>query len=242
MAARKLTVYKEAAQALAQFEKDYGSILVDCSTPKGMKSAKDCRKEIRDARSNLEDLRKETKEPALAKCKQIDSEAKAIKEKLDVLFTKFDSGIKAIENKKEIEAKEKADAVLKHADELDAREAAIYAKEIELGLREPDDEHLPEGSADTGDSGGDTEHLNRSPRNKRKLEESIAELDDSAEQVSTICEPHIKVAAERLHVLKRIRALVEPTDAQPTGEIDEEIARTHDEVIAEVWELVDVFK
>ena len=111
MAARKLTVYKEATAQLVAFEKQYNSILPDCTTPKGMQAAKDCRKEIRDARSNLEDLRKETKAPVLAKGTQIDTEAKAIKERLDVLFTKFDSHIKEIENAKEIAAKKELDDV-----------------------------------------------------------------------------------------------------------------------------------
>ena len=230
MAARKLTVYKEASAELVAFEKDYGSIVIDCSTPKGMKSAKDCRKEIRDARSNLEDLRKETKTPALEKCKQIDSEAKAIKERLDVLFIKFDNEIKAIENKKEIAAKATLDAASAKTAELEAREAAIIAKEIELGLREPEPEPTPEPEPEVADVSADT------------TVDTDSSDDGTSENVSVICEPHIKIAAERLHVLKLIRALVEPTDAQPTGDIDADIARIHDEVIAEIWEAVDVFK
>ena len=226
MAARKLAVYKEAKAELIAFEKDYGSIVIDCTTPTGMKSAKDCRKEIRDARSNLEDLRKETKKPALDKCTQIDSEAKAIKERLDVLFSKFDTEIKAIENKKEIATKATLAAALAKTEELEAREAAIIAKEIELGLREPAPAPEPEVANVSADTTVDTDSSD----------------DDASENVSVICEPHIKIAAERLHVLKLIRALVEPTDAQPTGDIDADIARIHDEVIAEIWEAVDKFK
>jgi len=231
MAARKLTVYSEARKELAVFEENYNSIVVDCATPKGMKSAKDCRKEIRAARSNLEDLRKETKAPALAKCTQIDTEAKAIKEKLDVLFNKFDGAIKAIENKEAIEAQAALEAAATKSQELDAREQAIFDKEVELGLREAPVEPSSDDESTSADTAADT----------ADEPSSTASADNG--DIETICEPHIKVAGERLKVLKAIRGLIEPTDAQPdSGDIDDKIATQHDDVLAQVWELVDVFK
>ena len=237
MAARKLTVYSAARKELATFEDKYNSIVPDCSNPKGMKSAKDCRKEIRDARSNLEDLRKETKAPYLAKGTQVDDEAKAIKEKLDALFTKFDGAIKAIENKKEIEAKAAEQAAKDKLHEFEQREQAIYDREIELGLRE-----APQASDDTAtvdNEGEDSDAGDSVPDNA-----SSADSDSSTDpaDIETICEPHIKVAGERLKVLKKIRSLVEPTDAQPDGKIDDSIAENHDAVLADIWDLVDVFK
>jgi len=231
MAARKLVVYNDMRKDLAVFEEEYSSILIDCTTPKGMKSAKDCRKEIRDARLNLEDLRKEAKAPVLAKGTQIDDEAKAIKEKLDALYSKFDDSIKAIENKKEIDA---AKAVKEQEDklhDLEAREQAIFDKEIELGIRKPVEaveEH------DSGDSLDDSSSSESVP--------STDKIVDDTADIETICEPHIKVAAQRLKVLKAIRNLVEPSDAQPEGRIDEGIAEVHDAILADIWELVDVFK
>jgi len=141
MAARKLVVYSDMRKELAVFEENYKSIIPDCSNPKGMQSAKDCRKEIRDARLNLEDLRKEAKAPTIAKGKVIDKEAAEIKEKLDALYSKFDDSIKAIENKKEIDA---AKARKKQEDkehELEAREQAIFDKEVELGLRKSNSDY-----------------------------------------------------------------------------------------------------
>ncbi len=235
MAARKLVVYNDMRKELAVFEEEYGSILIDCTTPKGMKSAKDCRKEIRDVRSNLEDLRKEAKAPVLAKGTQIDDEAKTIKEKLDALFTKFDDSIKAIENKKEIDA---ANAIKEAADkvhELEAREQAIFDKEVELGIRKAPETEQAEQHLDT-DSGTDSD-------TNIPADDSTDECnDDSSPCVETICEPHIKAAADRLKALKNIRALVEPSDAQPEGRIDEGIAETHDAVLADIWEIVDVYQ
>jgi len=235
MAARKLTVYNELRKELSVFEEEYGSIVIDCTTPKGMKSAKDCRKEIRDVRLNLEDLRKEAKAPVLAKGTQIDDEAKAIKEKLDALFTRFDDSIKAIENKKEIAAKAAAKAAEDKLHELDKREQAIYDKEIELGLRE-----APQSTSDTG-SDDDTSDSDDDVDSVPSNDSSTSDNSNTAD-IETICEPHIKVAGERLKVLKAIRNLVEPTDAQPEGSIDKDIAANHDAVLADIWELVDIFK
>ena len=233
MAARKLTVYKAAEQELVEFENEYGSIVIDCTTPKGMKSAKDCRKEIKDARLNLEDLRKETKAPVLAKGTQIDDEAKAITNRLRVLENKFDDAIKAIEHKAKIAKQKELDDALAKVSELEAREAAIIAKEIELGLREPE----PDGAAPEheDDSDGDS-----APVNTRAKHKPATEVDE--EQVTTICEPHIKAAAERLGALKKIRSLVEPSDPQPIDAIDEDIARKHDEILAEIWDVVDGYQ
>jgi hypothetical protein len=235
-AARKLVAYSEFRKELAVFKEDYGSIVVDCSTPKGMKSAKDCRKEIRDARSNLEDARKEAKAPILAKGTQIDDEAKDIKGQLDELYSKFDGAIKAIENKKEIDAAKALKVQEDKINELEQREQAIHDKEIELGIREPDQEPADSdtGSVDNeSDSDSDGGHV----------PDSDSDTSDSGSaDVETICEPHIKVAGTRLAALKKIRNLVEETDPQPEGEIDDDIATKHDDVLAKVWEIVDEFQ
>lgn len=232
MAARKLVAYTDIRKDLAVFEEEYGSILVDCSTPTGMKSAKACRKDIRDARLNLEDLRKETKAPILAKGAQVDEEAKAIKEKLDVLYAKFDDSIKAIENKKEIDRAKAAQAQEDKLHELEAREQAIFDKEVELGIREAD---TVEEEDDTPVDVDDTDNDSLPADDKGTDDASPADIE-------TICEPHIKVAAARLKALKAIRNLVEPTDQQPDGSIDEDIAANHDAVLADIWEIVDVFQ
>jgi len=237
MAARKLAVYKALEAELVAFEKDYGSIVVDCSTTKGMKSAKDCRKEIKDVRLNLEDLRKETKAPVLEKGKQIDKEAKEYTARLKVLEDKFDTAIKAIENAKEIAKQKELEDALAKVRELEDREAAIVAKEIELGLREPEeaantDEDIPDSVVIDNDS------ATPEPDNGSAVNTS-ASVEPAT---STICEPHIKAAAERLQSLRAIRDLVEPTDAQSVDKVDEEIARIHDDVLAAIWDIVDTYK
>jgi len=234
MAARKLTAYKEAEAALVEFEDKYSTIIVNCTTTEGMRSAKDCRKEIRDARSNLEDLRKETKAPVLAKGKQIDAEAKAITVRLDTLFTKFDTAIKAMENKAAIAKQQELDDALQKVQELEEREAAIVAKEIELGIREPE---VADSSSNTDDS------AIRGSGDNSSTPADVKSTPIQHTGGSTICEPHIKAAAERLAALKAIRKLVEATDEQPGhGDIDNSIAVAHDGALADIWSVVDVYK
>ncbi len=236
--ARKLTVYSAARQELAVFEENYGSIVVDCSTPKGITSAKDCRKEIRDARCNLEDLRKETKAPFIAKGTQVDDEAKAIKAKLDTLFNKFDGAIKAIENKKAIDAAKAVTEAAAKVKDLEDREAAIIAKEIELGIREPEPEAADEDGEQEepeGESASDSTGSGDNRSNRGKSSGTTTPVVDE----TVICQPHIDLSNTRLEALRKISELIKPTDPQPEGEIDEAIARVHDEVLAEVWEIVD---
>ena len=222
MAARKLAVYNAARAELVAFEKKYDTIVLDCTTTPGMKAAKDCRREIRDARSNLEDLRKEAKTPVLEKGKQIDAEAKAIKAKLDTLFSKFDTEIKAIENAAEIAKQAELDEALAKVQALDAREAAIIAKEIELGIREAEPEEADEPSDDSSD------------------DSSRDSVDSIPESGGNLAQPHIDQANDYLTALRTIRKLIEPTDPQPdSGEIDDKIAVQHDQVLAEVWDVVD---
>lgn len=226
-ALRKLTVYSKARAELITFEKKYEAIVVDCSTPKGMTSAKDCRKEIRDARSNLEDLRKETKVPIIDKGRQVDEEAKTIKDKLDKLFSKFDGAIKAIENAKEIAQQKELDDALTKVKDLEDREAAIIAKEIELGLREPEEES-------TNDTASSSDDDNSSEPVTNSVDEGSVDVG------GVLAQPHIDLANERLEALRAIRDLIKPTDAQPnSGDIDEAIAVQHDQVLAEVWDIVD---
>lgn len=232
MGTRKLTVYKEAEAELVVFEKKYEVLVIDCSSPKGMKAAKDSRKEIRDARSNLEDLRKVVKKPILLKAQDVDDQATAIKDRLTVLFLKFDKAIKDVEKAKEIAAKKVLDAALEKEQELTAREAAIVAKEIELGLREPLEEDEPEV----------VEENHNEVEEKATKTSKVSKKTHASNDIPTICEPHIKAAAERLGTLRKIRDLVFETDAQPEGKIDEAIATKHDEVLGKIWDIVDELK
>ncbi len=238
MAVRKLTVYKKVEAELVQFEEDYSSIVIDCSTTKGMQVAKASRKDIRDVRLNLEDLRKETKAPVLAKGKQIDAEAKVITIRLLVLEDRFDDAIKAVENAKELAKQKELDDARAKLKDLDDREAAIVAKEIELGLREAP-EQVEQVNVTSDKVNTSTATTDVTPDSSDDVSSST---NSAVTKASVICEPHIKAAAERLGALKKIRNLVEATDPQPKGDIDKDIASTHDITLEKVWSIVDEYQ
>jgi hypothetical protein len=236
-----LAVFKPFATELAEWKKDYESLVVDCTTPQGMKSAKDSRKEIRDSYKNLEDIKKEAKAPILEKGRLIDAQYKELDAQLKELFQKFDKPIKEVENAKQIAAEKAAKDALAKQDELLERERKVYLKEVELGLRDKDIKLEQElGLADETTT-EETEEAEEAVADDSSASASSGSANDVAD-AAIICEPHIKAASERLGVIKKVRALIEPTDAQPTGEIDEKIARQHDEVLEAVWEIVDEYK
>jgi hypothetical protein len=104
--------YTETALALADLKTKYAAVVFDVSTGKGMDIAKAARAELRGYRVALENKRKEIKEPALTRCREIDSEAKRITNELEALEGPIDATIKAEEQRKEREkaAKEAAEA------------------------------------------------------------------------------------------------------------------------------------
>lgn len=98
--------YKPTAAALAKLRQQYGDVVYDVKTTKGMKDAKEARKTVRGYRTSLENKRKEIKAPALQRCRDIDEEAKIITAELRKLEEPIDEQIKAEEQRKQREKEE----------------------------------------------------------------------------------------------------------------------------------------
>jgi hypothetical protein len=104
--------YSTTEAALAELREMYGATVWDVSTPDRMAAAKKARADIRKWRLDLETERKRIKGPALARCKEIDTEAKRITVELLALETPVADAIKEVEQKakREKEEKERLDA------------------------------------------------------------------------------------------------------------------------------------
>lgn len=102
----KVAEYKTTTAALSKLRNQYGGVLFDVKTPKGMKEAKAARKVVREYRTSLETKRKEIKAPALQRCRDIDDEAKLITAELRKLEDPIDEQIKAEEQRKQREKEE----------------------------------------------------------------------------------------------------------------------------------------
>lgn len=107
----RIPEYNDTAVALADLKTRYDAVVFDVTTGKGMTAAKEARAELRGYRIALEAKRKEIKEPALTRCREIDSEAKRITIELEALEDPIDDLIKAEEQRKEREkaAREQAE-------------------------------------------------------------------------------------------------------------------------------------
>lgn len=95
------------AQALQEFERQFGSLVFDCSTKDGDRDARRARQCLKDAQSTLEKARVAKKAPLLESIREIDSEAKRIDAILEKLKAPIHNQIKAEEERAELERLEK---------------------------------------------------------------------------------------------------------------------------------------
>lgn len=117
--------YCPTAAALADLSKRMANVVYDVSTPKGLAAAKADRAEVRELRVALEKKRVEIKEPALTRCREIDTEAARIKAELLKFETPPDQAIKAHEAKLEAERQALIDAELKRVADITDRIAEL---------------------------------------------------------------------------------------------------------------------
>jgi hypothetical protein len=121
----QIAAYSKIDAALATLETRFKSVLFDCKTPTGMSEAKQARKELRDYRLDLEEVRKQEKKDILERGRTVDGEANRIKLVLESLEDPIDAQIKLEEGRKEAERKAAVEAEAKRV----AEEAAAKARE-----------------------------------------------------------------------------------------------------------------
>ena len=118
----EIAEYSEIDGAIAGLQEKYGNKVYDVTKPEGMEIAVADRREVKKARTTIEKIRKEIKAPALARCRDIDSEARRISEALfniekpiDDIIKKeqsFKAELKAAKQRSETERVAKHQAVI----------------------------------------------------------------------------------------------------------------------------------
>jgi colicin import membrane protein len=119
-----LASFDKVAAGLAVLTKQYGGVVYDVQTPRGMAAAKEARVAIRNPRYEIERIRKAAKAPLLAIGKRLDSEAARITTELMGIEDPIDQQIKNEEGRKE---RERAEAEAKEAARLAAIQERIDA-------------------------------------------------------------------------------------------------------------------
>lgn len=94
--------YSKTEAALAELKTQLDGVVFDCTTPAGLKEAKDSKMLLVRVRTGLEKIRVEIKGPALERCNLIDSEARRIRGEVEALENPI-----LYQIQKEIERKEK---------------------------------------------------------------------------------------------------------------------------------------
>jgi colicin import membrane protein len=120
--------YSVTDAALGELRQRYQGATYEVQTDAGMKAAKEARAELRGYRVDLEKLRKDIKAPALARCQQIDSEARRITQQLRMLEDPIDKAISQEEGRREAKRRAREEAAARAAAEKQAKvDAAIAA-------------------------------------------------------------------------------------------------------------------
>lgn len=113
--------YNEADSALATLRERYAGKTYAVETGDGMRDAKEARADIRRYRIELEKVRKEIKAPSLARCQEIDSEAKRITKELLSLEEPIDRSIKGEEERAELKRHEREQAEMRENEDRNER-------------------------------------------------------------------------------------------------------------------------
>ena len=106
---------------IAELTTKYEKVIFDVDTAAGMKAAKAARKDIREPRYLIENMRKAGKTPILDLGRTLDGRANEMKERLLAIESPIDNTIKEEETRAERERQDKIDAELKRVECIQER-------------------------------------------------------------------------------------------------------------------------
>ena len=136
----EIVEYKAVEAAIAGIEK-YRGLVVDVSTPEGLRQGKEAQREAGAVRIALEKTRKKLKEDVLERGRQIDGQAKPLFERVAEIEDPIKAQVEAEERRKEAErvAAEQAELARiakEEADRKAAEEARLAAERAEIARRQ----------------------------------------------------------------------------------------------------------
>jgi hypothetical protein len=117
--------FDKVATGLAELQKQYGGVVFEVTTTKGMDEAKAARSAIREPRYEIERVRKAAKAPILKLGKELDDRAKAITADILKIEEPIDEQIKNEEARKEAEKQAKIAAEQQRVADLQERVAEL---------------------------------------------------------------------------------------------------------------------
>ncbi|KKK57477.1 hypothetical protein LCGC14_3054050, partial [marine sediment metagenome] len=193
---------------IAQLHQKYDKVIFEVDKPEGMTAAKEARKEVREPRYFIENLRKDGKRPILALGKQLDGRAAEMTERLMAIETPIHDSIKEEETRLERERQAKIDAEVKRVEDIQERIGKLRGWADDAVRENLPSDHLEQWIADI---------------DAELIDESFDEFRDQAEDAKTatlarLREIHTatvereaetaKIAAERAE-LEELRAAAE---------------------------------
>lgn len=195
--------YDPIEERLKELRERYGNVTFDVATSEGMKALKSSRKNLRDLRIKLENLRKEKKAPLIEQSKLLDSEAKRITDLIRELEDPIDQKIKEEEQRV---AREKEEAERKEKERIEGiRRKIADLQELpgKLVLAHPDfiREHLQDLTS-AGIAEDDFQEL---------TDEAVAVAANTINQLEKLLADAEKREADKLE-LERFRAMADEAE------------------------------
>lgn len=190
---KSIARYSSIEAGIADLKKRHLGVVIDVSTPQGMKLAKEGRAELKDVRIRIEKARKEEKEESLAYGRLVDSEAKRITSIIEPMEEAYDSAIKKEEYRKEQERVAK----------LRAEQEAIAEK-----IREEERVRAEEAAriqAEKDRIAAEEKKRLEEEQEKLRLEREAFELEKKAAQ-EKIDQENARITAEKKAIQEKIEA------------------------------------
>ncbi len=177
----ELVVFNKTIADLAVYEEENKNLVFDYADEQGNKDARSHVYKLRKARSAFDKLRKETKAEALAACKNIDSQAKVIREKFDAMVDVHEAPIKRIEAEEEAKKQAFLDEQQAKREKVEAdRIADLESKETELA--ELKAKQLAAENAIKAKEAAAKAEIERIAREKQIAEDAKKEAEEKAQR------------------------------------------------------------
>lgn len=222
----ELVVFNKTIADLAVYEEENKNLVFDYADEQGNKDARSHVYKLRKARSAFDKLRKDTKAEALAACKNIDSQAKVIREKFDAMVDVHEAPIKRIEAEEEAKKQAFLDEQQSKREKEEAdRLADLEAKENELEELKAAAKAREEAVA--AEAKAKQDEIDRIAREKKIAEDVRKQAEFEKQEAIKKAEQEAKEALERAEREKQEaienakRQIAEATEAKAKAELAE---------------------
>lgn len=227
---KALAEFDAVSTGLAVLRQQFGGVVFDVTTTRGMDEARQARAAVRDPRYRVEQIRKDAKAPIIKLGKDLDATAKRITDELLAIEKPIDDQIKFEEDRKEREKQARIDAELARVKAIQDRIDALRTLPTKAANKSSEQiKALVEQASAIVIDETFAEFIETA---KQAHDASVAALRGLHGMAVEQEQERIRIAAERAE-LEQLRAAQQKRDAEEKAARDAEAARLKAERDAE---------